>query len=128
MTASDGDGASLGDLRDLGRDPALIDPQTRSLIDRTLDEVARLRNQLAFADHVTGKLETAMAEATALNQRQSAVLEAQGVQVQALVGRLSEITALCDLAEWAGQSTGATGRCVLMVDDVRRVLAEADAY
>lgn len=51
------------------------------------------------------------------------LLEHQADQLGAAEAGLREVTALCDLAEWATESAGNGSQAVVLVDDLRRVLA-----
>jgi hypothetical protein len=51
------------------------------------------------------------------------LVEHQADQLGAAEAGLREITALCDLAEWAADSTGNGSPAVVLVDDLRRLLA-----
>lgn len=51
------------------------------------------------------------------------VIEEQADELERAQSSLREITALCDLAEWAGDTAGGSSATVVLVDDLRRVLA-----
>ena len=51
------------------------------------------------------------------------LLEQQADQLSAYEASWRELTALCDLAEWAAESAGDGTAAVVAVDDLRRVLA-----
>jgi hypothetical protein len=51
------------------------------------------------------------------------LVEHQADQLDAAEAGLREITALCDLAEWAAEGTGNGSPPVVLVDDLRRLLA-----
>jgi hypothetical protein len=51
------------------------------------------------------------------------LVENQAYQLDAAEAGLREVTALCDLAEWAADSAGNGSPAVVLVDDLRRLLA-----
>ena len=51
------------------------------------------------------------------------VIEEQADELARAESSLREITAICDLAEWAGGTVGSGSPTVVLVDDLRRVLA-----
>jgi hypothetical protein len=51
------------------------------------------------------------------------LLEHQADQLGAAEAGLREVSALCDLAEWAAESAGAGSPAVVLVEDLRRLLA-----
>jgi hypothetical protein len=51
------------------------------------------------------------------------LLDSQADQLGAAEAGLREVTALCDLAEWAAEGAGNGSPAVVLVDDLRRVLA-----
>lgn len=50
------------------------------------------------------------------------LVEHQADQLDAAEAVLRDITALCDLAEWAAEGTGDGSRAVVLVEDLRRLL------
>jgi hypothetical protein len=55
--------------------------------------------------------------------RQERLLEEQADQLTADEASWRELAALCDLAEWATEATEDGARAVVLVDDLRRLLA-----
>jgi hypothetical protein len=51
------------------------------------------------------------------------LIEHQADQLCAAEAGWRELTAMCDLAEWAAESTGDGTAAVVLVDDLRRLLA-----
>jgi hypothetical protein len=51
------------------------------------------------------------------------LVEHQADQLDTAEAGLREITALCDLAEWAADGTGNGSPAVVLVEDLRRLLA-----
>lgn len=51
------------------------------------------------------------------------LIEHQADQLCASEAGWRELTAMCDLAEWAAESTGDGAAAVVLVDDLRRLLA-----
>jgi hypothetical protein len=56
-------------------------------------------------------------------RRLDQLISDQAGELAAAHTTLREITALCDLAEWATESTGDGAAAVVLVDELRRVLA-----
>jgi hypothetical protein len=51
------------------------------------------------------------------------VIEEQADELDRAESSLREITAICDLADWASGTVGSSSPTVVLVDDLRRVLA-----
>ena len=51
------------------------------------------------------------------------VIEEQADELDRAESSLREITAMCDLADWASGAVGSNSPTVVLVDDLRRVLA-----
>lgn len=50
-------------------------------------------------------------------------LEEQADELASAESRLREITAICDFADWASSTDGSSSPTVVLVEDLRRILA-----
>lgn len=65
-------------------------------------------------------IDTTAAEQLAQLRR---IIEEQADELARAESSLREVTAMCDLADWASGSVGSSSPTVVLVDDLRRVLA-----
>jgi predicted ATPase len=118
------DSTENGDLHTFARRVSESDPEVENFAAQAMAEIGRLRNQLAFAQHLNADFETSATVTTAHAARQSALLIEQADQLASAQENLREITSLCDLADWSAQTAGVGERPVVLVEDVRRLLRE----
>lgn len=123
-----GDHADLLEWHALARQVSTAHPEVERFAARAIAEIARVRKLLTFALHLVDGLEADAAIFEVRIARQSELLTEQAVQMASVLADLRQVSALCELAEWAAHTVHANpGGASILVDDLRHVLLGVNA-
>lgn len=107
-----------GILRELAKSVPLADREVGAVVNELVAEIEHLR---ALAER-SGLIDEPDLRRGGSVERLGALLVEQASQLQALQARLQRVLALCDLSEWAFQTTASAAEASVRVSDIRRAL------
>jgi hypothetical protein len=109
------------ELRTLASNLPLTDPDIQRFVEVALDEIERLRSQQAAAEHNVAVSNPKGMISPERSAHQHDLLLEQLAEITELRARLARAEALCDLAEWAAESTRGALPSV-QVSDLRKAI------
>jgi methyl-accepting chemotaxis protein len=117
--------AGYGDLDLLARRLSAIHPDVGEFAAYAMGEIDALRRRLAVIERATVRLEAAAAAAGEHIDRQAVLLREQAEQLATAHAQLTEIAAMCDLADWSSHAAGMPAPATVLADDLRSVVRKA---